>query len=178
MPDYKYNAIDRNGAQTSGKIDAASEEQARQKLMARGLMVTTLASDGGAAKSVVASSSAPKKSRFSFGAKVSDEEVTIMTRQLATLIVAGLPLLRVLHAAGKLDALQDLWCQPTRAAYELYDLRRDPAGLSNVATAPAHAATVATLSAQLQAAVKTTFPPSGKVPELIEGTWAPIVVAP
>ena len=25
MPDYKYNAIDRNGAQTSGKIDAASE---------------------------------------------------------------------------------------------------------------------------------------------------------
>lgn len=43
MPDYKYNAIDRNGAQTSGKIDAASEEQARSKLMARGLMVTTLA---------------------------------------------------------------------------------------------------------------------------------------
>ena len=48
MPDYKYNAIDRNGAQTSGKIDAASEEQARSKLMARGLMVTTLAGDGAA----------------------------------------------------------------------------------------------------------------------------------
>jgi type IV pilus assembly protein PilC len=101
MPEYKYSAIDRNGAQTSGKIDAASDEQARQKLMARGLMVTTLASDGGAAKSVVASSSAPKKSRFSFGAKVSDEEVTIMTRQLATLIVAGLPLLRALELIHK-----------------------------------------------------------------------------
>ncbi|NBV78903.1 MAG: type II secretion system F family protein, partial [Verrucomicrobia bacterium] len=47
MPEYKYSAIDRNGAQTSGKIEAASDEQARQKLMARGLMVTTLASDGG-----------------------------------------------------------------------------------------------------------------------------------
>ena len=101
MPEYKYSAIDRNGAQTSGKIEAASDEQARQKLMARGLMVTTLASDGGAAKSVVASSSAPKKSRFSFGAKVSDEEVTIMTRQLATLIVAGLPLLRALELIHK-----------------------------------------------------------------------------
>ena len=60
MPDYKYNAIDRNGAQTSGKIDAASEEQARQKLMARGLMVTTLTGDGGAAKP---SSAAPPPRR-------------------------------------------------------------------------------------------------------------------
>ena len=100
MPEYKYSAIDRNGAQTSGKIEAASDEQARQKLMARGLMVTTLASDGSAAKSVVASS-APKKSRFTFGAKVSDEDVTIMTRQLATLIVAGLPLLRALELIHK-----------------------------------------------------------------------------
>lgn len=97
MPEYKYSAIDRNGAQTSGKIDAASDEQARQKLMAKGLMVTTLAADGGAAKA--AAVVAPKKSSFSFsfGAKVKPDEVTIMTRQLATLIVAGLPLLRALE---------------------------------------------------------------------------------
>ena len=100
MPEYKYSAIDRNGAQTSGKIEAASDEQARQKLMARGLMVTTLASDGGAAKAVV-TSSAPKKSGFTFGAKVSPEDVTTMTRQLATLIIAGLPLLRALELIHK-----------------------------------------------------------------------------
>ena len=68
----------------------------------------------------------------------------------------GLPLLRVLHAAGKLDALQDLWCQPTRAPFELYDLRRDPAGLSNVATAPAQAATVITLRRALDAWIHST----------------------
>ena len=68
----------------------------------------------------------------------------------------GLPLLRVLHAAGKLDALQDLWCQPMRAAYELYDLRRDSAGLHNVATAPAHAATVAALRRTLDAWIHST----------------------
>jgi iduronate 2-sulfatase len=45
---------------------------------------------------------------------------------------------------------------------ELYDHETDPRELTNLATLPAHAATVATLSAQLQAAVKTTFPPSGK----------------
>jgi type IV pilus assembly protein PilC len=100
MPDYKYNAIDRNGAQTSGKIDAASEEQARSKLMARGLMVTTLAGDGAAAKPLVGGNAA-KKPGFSFGAKVTQDDVTIMTRQLATLIVAGLPLLRALELIHK-----------------------------------------------------------------------------
>jgi len=100
MPEYKYSAIDRSGAQTTGKIEAASDEQARQKLMARGLMVTSLVGDTGAAKPVVAAAAAPKKS-FSFGSKVSAEDVTTMTRQLATLIVAGLPLLRALELIHK-----------------------------------------------------------------------------
>ena len=100
MPEYKYSAIDRSGAQTTGKIEAANDEQARQKLMARGLMVTSLVGDTGAAKPVVAAAAAPKKS-FSFGSKVSAEDVTTMTRQLATLIVAGLPLLRALELIHK-----------------------------------------------------------------------------
>ena len=100
MPDYKYTAIDRNGAQTSGKIEATNDEQARQKLMAKGLMVTTLANDTGSAKPTAAPT-APAKGGFTFGAKVSQNDVTIMTRQLATLIVAGLPLLRALELITK-----------------------------------------------------------------------------
>jgi iduronate 2-sulfatase len=61
---------------------------------------------------------------------------------------------------------------------ELYDHDTDPRELTNLATLPAHTATVATLSTQLQAAVKTTFPPSGKAPEFINSTWPPILVAP
>ena len=99
MPDYKYTAIDRNGVQATGKIEAASEEQARTKLMAKGLMVTSLASDSGAAKAAAAPVAA--KAGFSFGAKVTSGDVTIMTRQLATLIVAGLPLLRALELITK-----------------------------------------------------------------------------
>lgn len=68
----------------------------------------------------------------------------------------GLPLLRVLHAAGRLDARQDLWCQPTRAARELYDLRRDPAGLENVAAEPAQAAVVADLGRSLDDWIRQT----------------------
>jgi hypothetical protein len=100
MPDYKYTAIDRNGAQTSGKIEATNDEQARQKLMAKGLMVTTLANDAGSAKPAAAQA-APAKAGFTFGSKVSQNDVTIMTRQLATLIVAGLPLLRALELITK-----------------------------------------------------------------------------
>lgn len=102
MPDYKYSAIDRTGAQTSGKIQAPNDEQARQKLMARGLMVTTLTAEGAAPKPVATTSApAAKKSKFTFGSKVSPEDVTIMTRQLATLIMAGLPLLRALELIHK-----------------------------------------------------------------------------
>ncbi len=61
---------------------------------------------------------------------------------------------------------------------ELYDHDADPKELTNLATLPAHAATVADLSAQLRSAVKTTFPPDGKTPELIPGLWAPVLVAP
>jgi type IV pilus assembly protein PilC len=100
MPDYKYSAIDRNGSQASGRIEAANDEQARQKLMAKGLMVTTLASDAGAAKSAAAPA-APAKRGIIFGAKVTQNDVTLMTRQLATLIIAGLPLLRALELIHK-----------------------------------------------------------------------------
>ncbi len=61
---------------------------------------------------------------------------------------------------------------------ELYDHDTDARELTNLANLPAHAATVATLSAQLQAAVKTTFPASGQSPEVKEGLWAPLLVAP
>lgn len=61
---------------------------------------------------------------------------------------------------------------------ELYDHDTDPQELRNLAGVPAHAATVATLSAQLRAAVQTTFPASGQRPEVKPGLWMPMVAAP
>jgi uncharacterized sulfatase len=45
----------------------------------------------------------------------------------------GMPLLRVLLGAGKLNPLQTAWMEPRRAEIELYDLRNDPSGLNNLA---------------------------------------------
>jgi hypothetical protein len=61
-----------------------------------------------------------------------------------------------------------------RKGRELYDHQNDARELTNLAETPEHEATVASLSAQLRAAVATTFPAGGQSPDLKEGPlWAP-----
>jgi iduronate 2-sulfatase len=61
---------------------------------------------------------------------------------------------------------------------ELYDHDADPRELTNLASRPEHAATIAELSAQLAAAVKTTLPADGQIPAVKEGLWAPNLTNP
>jgi iduronate 2-sulfatase len=61
---------------------------------------------------------------------------------------------------------------------ELYDHDADPRELTNRASDPAHAKTIAELSQQLRAAVKTTFPPSGQTPEVQAALWSPNLTEP
>lgn len=61
---------------------------------------------------------------------------------------------------------------------ELYDHDADQRELKNLASDPAHSATVAELSTKLREAVRTTFPPSGTTPELKAGQWAPNLTNP
>lgn len=65
-----------------------------------------------------------------------------------------------------------------RAGRELYDHDKDPRELTNLAADTAHVETVSQLSEQLRAAVKTTFPASGKTPEIRPGLWAPNLTDP
>ncbi|NLX99882.1 MAG: sulfatase [Rhodopirellula sp.] len=61
---------------------------------------------------------------------------------------------------------------------ELYDHQADPQELVNLADVRAHVETVADLSRQLRAAVRTSFPPSGETPELRPDVWAPNLTDP
>ena len=102
MPKYSYTAIDQNGKQKSGSLNAGSEEEAKGKLSAMGLMLTDL-SEGKQTKSEPKAKSTPAKAKkkkgagLAFGKPVKQTELTTFTRQLATLLEAGLPLLRALE---------------------------------------------------------------------------------
>ena len=91
MAKFKYSAIDANGKPVSGKIDAPNEEQAHAKLAAQRLIVSSLSPEG---FSVGKKSS---KKSAGYNKKISVEQLTIFTRQLATLLTAGLPLLRAMQ---------------------------------------------------------------------------------
>lgn len=91
MAKFKYSAIDANGKPVTGKIDAPNEEQAHAKLAAQRLIVSSLSPEG---FSVGKKSS---KKSAGYNKKISVEQLTIFTRQLATLLTAGLPLLRAMQ---------------------------------------------------------------------------------
>ncbi len=100
MAKFKYTAIDANGKQKTGTVEAASQDEASSKLSASGLMPTKIVDAGGSAPAKAASKrGGGKKAKKAggFGKVIKPEELTTFTRQLATLLDAGLPLLRALE---------------------------------------------------------------------------------
>lgn len=95
MPVYDYSAIDAKGKTITGIIDADGAAAARQKIRAAGNYPVNL-------KEVQAANSKESSaSSFSFSnffSRVKPAEVAIMTRQLATLISAGFPLVTALES--------------------------------------------------------------------------------
>jgi len=89
MPAFRYEAADAAGKTDKGVIEADSARQARTLLRARGL--TPLLVD-------VLGAQATKRSGSSFGKRLSAQENALVTRQLASLLVAGLPLDEALAA--------------------------------------------------------------------------------
>jgi type IV pilus assembly protein PilC len=100
MPNYRYTAIDSNGAKKSGKIEASSPDEANAKLSQMGLMVASMSEgDVKGAKAKAGKGAKPVKAAKSlgFGRVISTEDLAVFTRQVATLLQAGLPLLRSLE---------------------------------------------------------------------------------
>ncbi len=118
MPRYTYVALDARGQESTGLVDAASTNEAIGQLRQAGYFPTTVVEEGRAAgrdgkapkaakKSKAARVVAPaaagqKKGIVLFQRKtVKTRVLMIFTRQLATLIDAGLPLLRALTVLAK-----------------------------------------------------------------------------
>ncbi len=103
MPDFDYIALNAQGQETAGTITATNEGEASTLLRGQNLFPTRLAPKGqlSGAKKKIAAGSKSKKSTRKGGSRVKSKALMIFTRQLATLIDSGLPLLRGLTVLGK-----------------------------------------------------------------------------
>lgn len=99
MAKFKYIALDKEGRELSGVIESTSENRARKDLAAQGFSVSRIAEVAAIASEKKASGGKAKKPLFGTG--VGKENITVFSRQLSTLLKAGLPLLRSLEVIAR-----------------------------------------------------------------------------
>jgi len=95
MPKFSYTARNKDGELIQGVFDAFSEDEVVNKLQAQDLLVISVNS---AADKVAPSKKArPRK----FHSAVKTDDLILFSRQLATLLNGGIPLLRSLDILSK-----------------------------------------------------------------------------
>jgi type IV pilus assembly protein PilC len=107
MATYVFRAIDLAGAPAKGEVEADDKQSVADQLKARGLIVVEIAQKGGSAEI-----------QLPWSNRVKPSDLTVMTRQLATMISSGMTLLRalyVLEAQTEAKALREV----------LVDVRKD-----------------------------------------------------
>ena len=102
MAKFNYIAMDASGKEVRGSVEASSQAQAIAQIRAQNLFPTAIGQVGGggqAAAKPAAAKGMKKEIKLPslFRAKVKQKDLTTFTRQLATLMDAGLPLLRSLR---------------------------------------------------------------------------------
>ncbi|MFQ5661975.1 MAG: type II secretion system F family protein [Candidatus Paceibacteria bacterium] len=88
---FNYTAIDNTGHETSGSIDAMNEDVAISSLQRRGLVIASIVS---------AENKSLLKRDIAFFNKVSNKEIVILSRQIATLFESQVSALRVFKLLG------------------------------------------------------------------------------
>ncbi|MFH1497856.1 MAG: type II secretion system F family protein [Verrucomicrobiota bacterium] len=127
MPKFTYNAIDSStGKDKKGMIEAATQEQAAAELKAQGLLPTQIMAEGNAGGLRVGTKKAaparggsaggetnspfrnepPARKKkgaggITFGKVINNAGLAVFTRQLSTLVNAGMPILRSLETLGR-----------------------------------------------------------------------------
>lgn len=110
MPNFRYTALDQNGAEKTGFITADNKIAAMEMVRAQGLLVRECVESTKAEAKAEAKKKETKKGgkgakkekkSGKAGAAVKQKEMMVFTRQLATLIDAGLPLLQSLNVLAK-----------------------------------------------------------------------------
>ncbi len=91
MAIYTYKGIDKTGKELKANINSESINMAKQKLRAQGIMLLEI-------KENKTDKAGQQKGSISFGASVNIEDLSLMTRQLATLVRAKIQIVDALAA--------------------------------------------------------------------------------
>lgn len=95
MAKFQYTAMDGNGKEKKGVIEAENEQEASAQLKQQGLFPTSLTASKAAGK---AAGKGKTGGGLGLGMpKIPRKDLTTTTRQLATLLQAGLPLVRAIR---------------------------------------------------------------------------------
>jgi type IV pilus assembly protein PilC len=86
MSTFVFKAMDLAGLPAKGEVEADSKQHVAQQLRARGLIVLD-----------VAAKHKSKEINLAFMQRVKAEDLTVMTRQLATMVSSGMSILRALY---------------------------------------------------------------------------------
>lgn len=93
MAAFEYTALDEKGKKQKGMLQADTARQARQQLREQGLFVETI--------TIIPSDKKQRKSlKLGLFQRVKSDEVVLFTRQLETLLSAGIPIADALHSVG------------------------------------------------------------------------------
>jgi general secretion pathway protein F len=98
MPIYEYQGINQDGKKVKGTIDADSLRSARIKLKSLSIYTTAIKESTSARNKIQANT---RKFNFSFSPKISTARLAQETRQLSTLIGAGIPIVEALQVLSE-----------------------------------------------------------------------------
>jgi type IV pilus assembly protein PilC len=86
MATYVFKALDLTGAKASGEVEAPSKQAVADQLKQRGLIVVD-----------IADRRQSKQLQLGFMNRIKAQDLTILTRQLATMVSSGMTILRALY---------------------------------------------------------------------------------
>ena len=97
MPLYRYRAVAPGGAVSTGELDAANEAEILDRLRDQGLMPMQVAPAAAASSAGASRGERAPRRRWFEPKRVTRDQLMALTRELATLLRAGLPLDRALE---------------------------------------------------------------------------------